>query len=203
MSFQWKDSYLKSIQWQCKKYFSAFQEDILYKYWQRSRSLKLTVNVKKRKNPFLFLDRKCWGENGNICPLPTWINLLKSIRHDISIARQRESVWWLWFLNFDGVLDENPERFHTLEIYWGSLSCYVGVMPQLKRQILSQICMEMENENIHSHIQNVHQNQDKTVQTQDQQVKEDLLLSLPNPFNWCLNVLSTLHSQCKQCKKGP
>ena len=58
----------------------------------------------------------------------------------------------------------------------------------------------MENENIHSHIQNVHQNQDKTVQTRDQQVKEDLLLSLPNPFNWCLHVLSTPHSQCKQCQ---
>ena len=40
--------------------------------------------------------------------------------------------------------------------------------------------------------------QDKTVQTRDQQVKEDLLLSLPNPFNWCLHVLSTPHSQCKQ-----
>ena len=55
--------------------------------------------------------------------------------------------------------------------------------------------MEMENENIHSQIQNVHQNHDKTVQTRDQQVKEDLLLSLPNPFNWCLHVLSTPHSQ--------
>ena len=46
---------------------------------------------------------------------------------------------------------------------------------------------------IYSQIENVHQNShDKTVQTPDQQVKEDLLLSLPNPFNWCLHVLSTL-----------
>ena len=132
MSFQWKDSYLKSIQWQCKKYFSAFQEDILYKYWQRSGSLKLTVNVKKRKNPFLSLDRKCWGENGNICPLPTWINLLKSIRHDISRAGERES----------GGCGSS-----IFSIYWGIL---------LNRRLNK--LSPMKNENIHGQIQDVNQN---------------------------------------------